>query len=101
MAGIGRLVQFTDEASHAFTFAICPRCNARLLRLPTPQQYKQMGACVGILARHPDRYDVKPFESEIDARAFVVLESERLRGDLVERHTQPTASKAMMMSGKL
>lgn len=83
MAGIGRLVQFTDEAGRAFAFSICPRCNARLLRLPIPQQYKQMGACVGILARHPDRYDVKPFASEIEARAFVLLESERLRGELI------------------
>lgn len=87
MASIGRLVQFTDEAGRAFTFSICPRCNERLLRLPIPLQYKQMGACVGILARHPERYDVRPFESELEARAFVVLESERLRGELSECHS--------------
>ena len=82
MASIGRLVQFTDDAGHAFTFAICPRCSTRLDRLAEPQQKKTIASCLGILARNPERYYVKPFASEIEARAFVVLESERLRGNL-------------------
>lgn len=40
-------------------------------------------ACVGILVRYPNRYDVKPFESKIEALAIVLLESERLRGELI------------------
>ncbi len=40
-------------------------------------------------------------QSEIDALVFEVLESERLRVELIERHSQPMASTAPMMIGKL
>jgi len=38
-----------------------------------------MDIAIANLAKHPDRYRFRAFDSEIEARLFVKLESERLR----------------------
>jgi len=79
LAWAGRLVAFCDHAGQSFTFTICPRCSGRLDRLPGRQQGRQMDIAIANLAKHPDRYRFRAFDSEIEARLFVKLESERLR----------------------
>ena len=76
---IGRLVAFCDHAGQAFAFTICQRCSVRLDRLPGRQQGRQMDIAIANLAAHPERYKFRAFDSEIEARLFVNLESERLR----------------------
>ena len=76
---IGRLVAFCDHAGQAFAFTICPRCSVRLDRLPGRQQGRQMDIAIANLANHPERYQFRAFGSEIEARLFVNLESNRLR----------------------
>ena len=82
MRQVGRLIAFKDFAGEAFAFAICPRCHARLERLPMRVQQTQLSAAVGILARHPERYELRHFDSVEAAHLFVALEAERLRYEL-------------------
>lgn len=77
MNSVGRLVAACDDAGQHFCFAICSNCTGRLERLPINVQKKQLEAAVGILAAHPERYELKFFKSATEAHLFVTLEAER------------------------
>ena len=79
MARPGRLVAFTDDAGLSFTFCICPRCAGRLDRLPLRQQGKQLDIAINNLAKHPELYQMRFFDSEAAAHLFVTLEAKALR----------------------
>lgn len=79
MAQVGRLVSFRDDVGLSFTFAICSRCSGRLDRLPVRQQGRQLDTAINNLAKHPDRYKFRAFDSEAAAHLFVNLEAEALR----------------------
>ena len=38
-----------------------------------------MDIAIANLAKHPERYEFRAFDSEIEARLFIKLESEQLR----------------------
>lgn len=80
MARKGRLIAATDDLGQSFAFAICERCTGRLERLPLRLQGRQMDAAVSNLERHPERYEIRFFESEAAAQLYTVLEAESLRG---------------------
>ncbi len=79
MAQIGRLVAFTDRAKQSFTFDICTRCSSRLDRLPAPQQDGQVHVAICNLAKHPERYRLRAFDSQAAAHLFVHLQAEQMR----------------------
>lgn len=79
---IGRLIAFDDAVGKAFVFAVCLPCTVRQARLPFNVQSRQFDGAIRNLERQPERYYLKSFSSCIEARMFVSLEAERLRGDL-------------------
>mgnify|MGYP000947783414 FL=1 len=76
MPGAGRLVAAIDDAGQPFVFTLCRRCSARLDGLPHPTQLKAMARAVEVLARHPERYGIRVFDSIDQAHLFVALEAE-------------------------
>ncbi len=75
MAQTGRLVAFRDHLGQSFTFTICPRCSGRLDRLPVRQQGRQMDVAISNLAKHPERYQMKAFDSWDAAYLYIQLET--------------------------
>lgn len=79
MRNAARLIAFRDDAGSPFAFELCNRCSTRLDRLPVRLAHRQLEIAVSHLARSPERYYLKFFESDIEARIFVQLEAERKR----------------------
>ena len=76
MAHVGRLVAFRDDAGQCFTFAVCDRCTARLYRLPLRLQGRQMDVAISNLERHPERYEIRFFDTEEAARLYARLKAD-------------------------
>ena len=76
MKQLGRMYAFRDDAQKSFTFGICHLCAARLTLLPMKIQRQQERACVGNVAAHADRYQVKAFDSWDAAYIYINLETE-------------------------
>lgn len=77
----GRCVAFRDEAGRWYSFDVCLACTLRLNRLPGTLQRRQLDAAVGELWRHPDRYDICPHDSEVEAVLATKLRAAHLRGE--------------------
>ena len=80
MAQAGRIVAATDTVGQDFAFSICVPCTLRMERLPVLLQSRQMDVAISNLERHPERYEIRFFESEEAAKLFVRLEADSLRG---------------------
>lgn len=80
MAQAGRLIAATDTLGQDFSFSICVRCTLRMERLPVRLQVRQMDVAVSNLERHPERYEIRFFESNDAAKLFVRLEADSLKG---------------------
>ena len=76
MKHLGKMYAFRDDAQKSFTFGICHLCAARLTLLPMKIQRQQERACVGNVAAHADRYQVKAFDSWDAAYLYINLETE-------------------------
>lgn len=72
---LGRLYAFRDDAKNSFTFAICHLCAIRLTKLPVKVQRQQERASVGNVARCPERYQTKAFDSWNAAYLYIQLET--------------------------
>ena len=76
MKHLGKMYAFRDDAQQSFSFAICHLCAARLTLLPMKVRRQQERACVGNVAAHTDRYQVKAFNSWDAALIYINLETE-------------------------
>lgn len=81
LSAVGRVVAFRDDAKNWFSFDVCHRCTARLDRLPMRLQIRLLDAAIGNLWRRPDRYEVTPHASEIEAKMATNLRAAHLRGE--------------------
>ena len=79
MKQVGRYVQAQDEAGQNFVFAVCACCSVRLTRLPLPQQIRAHDRAARLLAAHPERYWLRTFDTEVEARLYATLEAEAAR----------------------
>ena len=82
MPVIGTLILAIDDAQKRFVFGICPRCVARLDRLPPKQQKKQSTIAFRNLAKDPSLCAVSQFDTSEEAHLFGKLETMRLTGRL-------------------
>jgi len=78
---VGRLVAAVDDAGQPFVFALCHRCSHRLDGLPHQLQNKSLERALIPLARHPERYVIRAFESSVEAHLYCHLAAEAPHGD--------------------
>lgn len=78
MKAPGYYVVARDAVGLFFTFVVCRRCTDRLKRLPNPVQDRQLSAAVGHIAKHPERYDYRAFNSREEAVIYARLEADEI-----------------------
>lgn len=83
MAQVGRLVAADDAVRQNFAFSICLHCVERLERLPLRLQGRQMDVAISNLEKHPERYEIRFFESEEAALLYVRLEADSYRHNIL------------------
>lgn len=80
----GQIVQAVDDAKHEFVFALCVACRLRLDRLPEKLRQRQHRIAIARLCTDQDKYPIRMFPGEIEARLFTALLAEQNPADALQ-----------------